>query len=117
MTAAAFAKKLMTKWNIHSWWDFTAIMLVFSLAGMSVVYVRKPFFHLVGITQETPFIVKFLCWLLIVFPSYQLGLLFFGFVLGQFDFFWKKEKQMFGALAKLGRARSAGKKNKATQNT
>lgn len=104
MSTPSFAKKMMTKWNVHSIWDFLAIMLVFSLAGMSVVFVRKPFFHLIGITKETPFIIKFFCWLLIVFPSYQLGLLFFGFILGQFEFFWKKEKQMVRFLSKPFRA-------------
>ena len=105
------AHKLMKKWNINSWWDFWAIMLVFSLAGMCVVAVRKPFFHVIGITQETPFVVKFFCWLLIVFPSYQAGLLIFGFLLGQFPFFWEKEKQMLRGIRKLFGARKSSSSN------
>lgn len=109
--------RLMTKWNVNSYWDFLAILIVFSLAGMSVVFVRKPFFHLIGITSETPFIWKFLCWLLVVFPSYQIGLLFFGFIFGQFPFFWEKEKQIIRLLGKLGRIMTGGQKSKVTQNT
>jgi hypothetical protein len=101
MKSNKIVQKLMTKWKITSLWDFTAIMLVFSLAGMFVVRVRKPFFVLIGITKETPFVIKFFCWLLIIFPSYQLGLLIFGFLLGQFSFFWEKEKQMFRAIKRL----------------
>lgn len=113
MSLPPFVKRLMTKWKINSLWDFFAIMLVFSLAGMSIVYVRRPVFHLVGITKETPFILKFFCWLLVVFPSYQLGLLVFGFLLGQWNFFWAKEKQMFSAISRLGRSSASTGDNKA----
>lgn len=118
MTLHPTVKRLMTKWNVHTMWDFLAILVVFSLAGMSVVYVRKPFFHLIGIEKETPFVIKFFCWLLIVFPSYQLGLLAFGFLLGQFGFFWEKEKQMCRGMAKGWRSLlSLGSKKKAAQKT
>jgi hypothetical protein len=30
----------------------------------------------------------------IVFPLYQINLLIFGFLLGQFEFFWEKEKAL-----------------------
>jgi len=87
-------KRLKTKWGIKNNWDFFLINVVFSLAGASIVFVRKPFFALVGISPETPFWIKFLAWLLIVFPTYQINLLIFGALLGQFTFFWKKEKQL-----------------------
>ncbi len=76
-------------------------MIVFSLAGMSIVYVRRPFFVLFGITQETAFWIKFITWLLIVFPTYQINLLIFGTLLGQFKFFWEKEKAMGRFFKKL----------------
>ena len=69
-------------------------MLVFSLAGMMIVYERRPVFHILGITAATPFWVKFLAWLAVVFPAYQLNLIIFGSLLGQFRFFWEKEKKM-----------------------
>ncbi|MBP9853258.1 MAG: hypothetical protein KBD53_00145 [Candidatus Omnitrophica bacterium] len=94
-------QKLMTKWKITSMWDFTAIMLVFSLAGMFVVRIRKSVFVLIGIKHETPFLIKFICWLLVIFPTYQIGLLIFGFLLGQFTFFWEKEKKMLQAIKRL----------------
>jgi len=84
----------MKKWNINTYWDFFLINVVFSLAGMSIVFVRKPFFHFIGITPETPFWIKLITWLAIVFPTYQINLLIFGFLLGQFNFFWEKEKQL-----------------------
>ena len=94
MTTPQWVGTLKQKWNIKSNWDFLAIMIVFSIAGMSIVFVRKPLFHILGITCATPFLIKFVAWLLIVFPTYQFNLIIFGFLLGQFSFFWEKEKQM-----------------------
>ena len=94
MKTPAWINRLMKKWNIASYWDFWAIMAVFSFAGMSIVYVRKPLFHLFGITATTPFWIKILTWLAIVFPTYQINLIIFGFLFGQFPFFWEKEKQI-----------------------
>jgi len=94
MKAPLWINRLKKKWNIHTNWDFIAIMIVFSLAGMSIVFVRKPLFVLFGITSTTPFWIKFLTWLIIVFPTYQINLILFGFLLGQFNFFWEKEKQL-----------------------
>jgi len=92
--------KLKNKWGIKSNWDFIAINIVFSLAGMAIVIVRKPLFLLLGFSAETPFWMKFLAWLAIVFPTYQINLLIFGFLLGQFGFFWDKEKKLFQFFAK-----------------
>jgi hypothetical protein len=100
---------LKKKWNIESNLDFILIMIVFSIAGMSIVYVRKPLFHLFGITATTPFWIKFVTWLLIVFPTYQINLIIYGFLLGQFKFFWEKEKQMGRFFLRL----LSGKKNSA----
>jgi len=92
---------LKQKWGLKSNRDVFVIMIVFSIAGMSIVFVRKPLFHLLGVTPETPFLLKFLLWLLIVFPTYQINLIIFGTLLGQFKFFWEKEKQMGRYLLRL----------------
>jgi len=85
--------KFKTKWGISSTLDIVLIMIVFSLAGMSVVYVRVPLFQVLGM-DDAHFGIKTLVYLLVVFPAYQLFLLLFGFLLGQFQFFWDKEKKI-----------------------
>lgn len=87
-------QRLKNKWNIQSNWDFIAIMLVFSLAGMSIGFFRKPVFHALGITAQTPLWIKIIIYVPLIVPIYQLNLIIYGFLLGQFQFFWKKEKQM-----------------------
>ena len=85
---------LMKKWKIFSYAEFVIICLVFSLAGMVILYERRPIFHALGITHQTPFLIKFISWLMVVFPCYQLNLLVFGALLGKFNFFWEKEKRL-----------------------
>lgn len=86
--------RLKQKWNITSAWQFWAIMLTFTLAGMSITQVRRPLFHLMGIESETPFWLKTIIYLLSLFPLYQIFLMIYGTLLGQFRFFWEKEKAM-----------------------
>ena len=70
------------------------IMLVFSLAGSFIGFERRPIFHALGITNHTHLWVKIVAYLPLIPPIYQLNLLFFGFLLGQFEFFWEKEKRL-----------------------
>jgi hypothetical protein len=86
--------RLKTKWGITSNLQIVLIMVVFSLAGMSIGFVRRPLFHVLGIEAETPFWIKTVVYLLSIFPIYQCLLLIYGTLLGQFRFFWEKEKKM-----------------------
>jgi hypothetical protein len=87
--------RLKQKWGITSTTQIVLIMAVFSLAGMAITQVRRPLFHVFGIdTPETPFWIKTVVYLISIFPLYQLFLLLFGTLLGQFRFFWEKEKKM-----------------------
>lgn len=70
------------------------MLVVFSLAGMSILPVRKLIFHLLHFDGQTPVWLKTIVWLLVVFPAYQIFLLLYGALLGQFRFFWEKEKKM-----------------------
>lgn len=92
---------LKQKWNIERDWDFWMIMLTFSLAGLFIAPARTLVFHLVGITEFTPFWVKAVVYIPLIVPVYQLGLIVFGTLLGQFPFFWEKEKKLVKFL--LGR--------------
>lgn len=85
--------KLKTRWKVESNLQLFLILVAFSLAGSLVLYVRKFVFNLMGITSDTPFLLRFLLWILVVFPSYQVILLIVGSLLGQFKFFWNFEKK------------------------
>lgn len=104
----AWMTRLKEKWNIRSNLDFWLIMIVFSLAGMAVTQLRPPVFHFLGIEDSTPFWIKTLIYIPLIVPLYQVCLLFFGTLLGQFGFFWEKEKKLGQFLMGLftGRKRS-----------
>ena len=109
MKLPGFLEKLKTKWNIDSNWDLIVIMIVFSLAGMSISFVRKPIFHLIGITEHTPLWIKILVYIPLIPPIYQVNLLVYGFVLGQFNFFWEKEKKIGRFLLKVFTGKVSGR--------
>lgn len=90
----SFLHKLKTKWQLESMLQVLAVLAVFTLTGSTVVYIRKFLFASLGFDEATPFWLKTITYLLFVFPAYQLMLLGYGFLLGQFRFFWEKEKKL-----------------------
>jgi hypothetical protein len=90
-----FFKKLENKWIVDYRWEMIRIFIVFAITGSSSVFVGRPVIKLLGINQEN--LNVFLYWILFIFVSlifYQILLVFFGWLFGQFDFFWKFEKKM-----------------------
>ncbi|WP_020403541.1 DUF6787 family protein [Gracilimonas tropica] len=83
-----YFEKLKSKWEIDSNWQVLVILLVFSVAGMSVVFVRKFVFSVLGITESDPLWLKTLIWLFTIPPTYHVLLLIYGTLFGQFQFFW-----------------------------
>ena len=95
--------KLKDKWGIHSNWQLGAILLVFTLAGPTVVFIKAWYFGILGFDENTRVITKTIAYLLFIFPAYQALLLAYGFLFGQFKFFWEKEKALARTIWKMGR--------------
>ena len=94
-------EKLKAKWGIKSNWDVAAILIVFSISGSSIMFVKPLWFAVFGVTENTPFWLKSTIWVVMVFPTYQVFLIIYGFLFGQFKFFWAKEKMMAQAIGRL----------------
>jgi len=92
---------LKKRWGIRSNLQLTIIFIVFALTGSASAWLSRPFCLWLGITKEdigfwfTP--VR----LLMIFPIYQILLVFIGTLFGQFQFFWTFEKKMLRSM-KLG---------------
>lgn len=86
--------RLKQRWGLQTNGQVIAVFLVFSLAGSMIMPVRKLVFHLLHFDGHTPFWLKTVVWLIVVFPTYQLFLLIFGALFGEFQFFWEKEKKL-----------------------
>lgn len=95
-----FLEKMKERWNLHSLLQVVLVLIVFSLTGMSVVFLKPYVFRLFGIEELTGF-KGALLYLLLIFPLYQILLLFYGTLLGQFSFFWKWEVKTFKSIGKL----------------
>ncbi len=98
-------KKLKERWGIDSNFQLIIIFIVFAITGSSSVYVAKPFLELIGLSREA--FPQGFWWgglaygslrLLLIFPFYQILLVLFGWLFGQFQFFWNFEKKMLRAL-------------------
>ncbi len=88
-------KKLEHKWVVTYRWEMIRIFIVFALTGSSSVYVGRPIIKLIGITKEN--LNPLLYWVLFIIIGlifYQILLVFFGWLFGQFKFFWDFEKKM-----------------------
>lgn len=96
-----FIEKLKIKWGLESVFQVIIILLVFSITGSTVVYLRKFLFGVLGFDESTALWLKTVTYILFVFPAYQLLILGYGALFGQFDFFWKKEKKLFHTIKRL----------------
>ena len=98
-------KRFKKRWGITSNLQIVIICIVFAITGSASVWVAKPFLHWIGLDSllsEEQWWGPWVYWtlrLLLIFPFYQVLLVCFGWLFGQFRFFWNFEKKM---LARLG---------------
>jgi len=88
-------KKLEKKWILTYKWEMIRVFLIFAITGSSSVIIGRPFIKLIGITKDN--LNPLLYWILYVFIAlvfYQILLVCFGWLFGQFQFFWNFEKKM-----------------------
>lgn len=100
-TNTTWSQKLQQRWQLKSSWQVLLVLLTFSCTGFSVLFLKKPLYALAGITEATPLWLRSLYYCLTVLPAYQLLLLAWGFLFGQFRFFWDFEKRLFQRIVKL----------------
>ena len=88
-------KKLEHKWILDYKWEMIRVFIVFAVTGSSSLFVGRPIIKLIGITKENlnPFAYWFL-YIIIGLIFYQILLVSFGWLFGQFKFFWEFEKKM-----------------------
>jgi hypothetical protein len=82
-----FWNKLKQRWGIDNDWQVLLILLAFSLAGPTTLYFHNQIDLLLGIDAESPFWIKLVVFIIVVYPLYNLSLMAFGTLLGQYRFF------------------------------
>jgi len=94
-------ERLKERWDIESNWQLTVIFIVFAITGSTAAKFAAPITELIGITPNMSWYIYWPVRILLIFPAYQLFLVIFGSLFGEFEFFWKFEKKTLTKL-KLG---------------
>ncbi len=88
-------EKLKERWGIEQNWEIIIILIVFAITGSTASYIGKPILNYLNITTES--FGSFGYWvtrIVLLFIMYQFMLVFFGWLFGQYKFFWNFEKKM-----------------------
>ena len=91
-------QKLKLRWGIHSSWQVIIILIVFSLTGFSTLYLEKLVLDFLEVSTGRVWWIGALIFIFVTIPIYNVVLLAYGFVFGQFKFFWNFEKMFFGRI-------------------
>lgn len=92
-------EKLKKRWGIDSNFQVIVIFIVFAVTGSTAAKLAEPITEFIGLGKETT--ATWLYWtarILLIFPIYQVLLVAFGWLFGQFRFFWNFEKKMLNRL-------------------
>ncbi len=90
-----FLQRLQSKWQLKSLTQVLLVLLAFACTGTTILLIKNPLLAFVGIERGGgQGALNTLLYLLLVLPLYQILLLAYGFIFGQFRFFWEKEKQL-----------------------
>lgn len=92
-------KKLEKKWVVAQKWEMIAIFIVFAVTGSCAARIAGPIMDFFGLYSET--LSGWIYWplrILIILPIYQVLLVIFGWLFGQFQFFWAFEKKMLNRM-------------------
>ncbi|HEY0046033.1 MAG TPA: DUF6787 family protein [Flavobacterium sp.] len=95
-------QKFRERWGITSNFQLTIIFIVFAITGSSSALLAEMMMNEFGWTKTN--MNPWLYWplrIILIFPAYQVLLVMFGFIFGQFKFFWAFEKKMLRSM-KLG---------------
>lgn len=88
-------KRLKERWGITSGFQLTVIFIVFALTGSTSAYLSKPILGWMGLEKDAVSAwIYYPLYIVLIFPVYQVLLIAYGTICGQFRFFWAFEKKM-----------------------
>lgn len=94
---AGWMEKLKDRWKVKNTFQVVIILVVFACTGTTVALLARPLLQAFFSPAEVPLWAKVLYYVLIL-PIYNIFLLFYGLLFGQFRFFWDFEKRFFTRL-------------------
>lgn len=97
MSEPSWIQKLMLRWKLESAFQVVVVLVVFACTGFTVLLIKKPILHFLAGEQGDSVTASVIYYLLIL-PLYNVILLAYGFLFGQFEFFWEFEKRFFNRI-------------------
>jgi hypothetical protein len=94
---AKWIDNLKQRWNLNSAGQVIIVLIVFACTGTTVLLIKKPLFEYWFPDSGKPWWATVAYYILIL-PAYNILLLAYGFVFGQFRFFWEFEKRFFSRI-------------------
>ncbi len=79
-------RNLQFRWKVRSVFQVLIILIVFALTGTTVAYLMKPVLRFF-FGESVPIWARIL-YVIFILPVYNIFLLLYGFLFGQFYFFW-----------------------------
>jgi hypothetical protein len=102
MTNSSWIEKLKNRWNVKNAWQVIIILIVFACTGFTVLFIKKPLLTWLAGENGNSTLATVLYYIFIL-PLYNLLLLGYGFLFGQFGFFWQFEKRFMERFFSLFR--------------
>lgn len=96
--------RLKNRWNLGSPFQVIIVLIVFACTGFTVLFIKRPLLTFLAGEQGDTVLASVLYYILIL-PLYNVILLGYGFLFGQFSFFWAFEKRMFKRLSSIGKTK------------
>jgi hypothetical protein len=90
----SWLQKLKDRWNVGSIFQVVIILIVFACTGFTVMFIARPILNFLFAPNPVPVWGKIIYYILIL-PIYNIILLGYGFIFGQFRFFLEFEKRFF----------------------
>ena len=97
MEQASWMERLKQRWKLGSALQVVIVLVVFACTGFTVLFIKKPILQFLAGDRGNTTLASVIYYILIL-PLYNVLLLGYGFVFGQFRFFWEFEKRSFNRL-------------------
>lgn len=100
MASPKWVQRLQERWKLGSAWQVVLVLLAFACTGTTVLFIKEPLLSFLGISEKGGW-VRTVLYLLAVLPLYNILLLAYGAIFGQFRFFWEFEKRTLKRILRL----------------
>lgn len=85
-------ERLKNRWKLESAGQVVIVLLAFACTGFTILFIKKPLLSFLAGEQGDSTLASVLYYIFIL-PIYNVILLGYGFIFGQFKFFWEFEKR------------------------